>query len=62
MTENIAQKEKMNIFWDGLTTEPHEIRLLVMKKCGGNKSYLYITNNEVQKIIVEKSKLDKYIP
>lgn len=57
-----VQEKKINIFWDSLTTEMSEVRLLEYQKCCDNFYYDYVTNNELQKSIVGKLQLQRYVP
>lgn len=62
IAEKLTQDKKIDIFWDTLSTETKEIRLLEFKKRSANFYYDYVSNNEIQKDIVEKLKLSKYVP
>ena len=62
LAEQLARKEKIDIFWDTLSSETKEIRLLEYRDVKGRTDFQIVTNNEVQKNIVEKLGLSKYIP
>ncbi len=57
-----VQKKKINIFWDSLSSEMSEVRLLEYRKCSDNFHYDYVTNNKLQKSIVGKLNLQRYVP
>lgn len=58
----LVQKEKINIFWDSLSTEMKEVRLLEYEKCCDNFYYDCVANNRLQQNIVDKLHLNAYIP
>lgn len=60
--EQLIRKEKIDVFWDGLSSETREIRLLEYRDLKGNNEYQIVTNNEIQKNIVEKMNLSKQVP
>jgi len=62
MTEQLAIKEKISVFWDGLSSEAREIRLLEYCDLKGKKEFQIIANNEIQRTIVEKMELSKQVP
>jgi len=62
LAEKLIQDKKIDVFWDTLSTETKEIRLLEYKKCCDNFYYDYVANNEIQKNIVDKLNLGKYVP
>lgn len=62
LSEKLIQEKKIEIFWDTISTETQEIRLIEYKKSSGNFYYDYITNNNIQKNIVEQLNLTKYVP
>lgn len=62
LAEKLVRDKKIDIFWDTISTETKEIRLLEYKKRSGNFYYDYVSNNEIQKNIVEKLNLSKYVP
>ena len=58
----LVQKEKINIFWDGLSTEMKEVRLLEYEKRSDNFYYNCVANNKLQQNIVDKLNLKAYVP
>ncbi len=60
--EQLVRKEKIGIFWDGLSSETQEIRLLEYADLKGKKEFQIIANNEIQRNIVEKMGLSKQVP
>ena len=60
--EQLIRKEKIDIFWDGLSSETKEIRLLEYRDAKGRTDFQIVENNQIQKSIVEKLGLSKYIP
>lgn len=60
--EQLIHKEKTNLFWDTLSSETQEIRLLEYSDPKGKKEFQIVTNNEIQRNIVEKMKLTTQIP
>ncbi len=61
MAEKIIRDKKIDIFWDTISTETDEIRVLEHQNCAGKRFYNCITNNKIQKDIVDKLELTKYI-
>lgn len=57
-----VQNKKINIFWDSLSSEMNEVRLLEYQKCSDNFYYDYVANNELQKSILGKLHLQRYVP
>ena len=62
LAEKLVRDKKIDIFWDTLSTEAKEIRLLAYKSCSENITYDYVANNRIQKDIVEKMGLARYVP
>jgi len=62
LAEKFVRDTKIDIFWDTISTETKEIRLIAYKKCCENFSFDYVTNNKIQKDIVEKMGLGRYVP
>ncbi len=62
VAEHLAQQKINGIFWDKLTSEAGEIRLLELSDSGGNSSFQIITKSEVRKNIVEKLGLREQLP
>jgi len=62
VAEHLAQQKINRIFWDGLTSEAKEIRLLELQNRSGNKQFQIIPNNEIQKNIVDKLDLSRQLP
>lgn len=62
LAEKLVRDKKIDIFWDVLSTETKEIRLLEYKKRSDNFHYDYVTNNKIQQNIVDKLNLNKYVP
>jgi len=62
LTEQLVNREKIDVFWDVLSSETQEIRLLEYRDVKGRTDFQIVTNNEVQKNIVEKLELSKYVP
>ncbi len=52
----------MDIFLDTLSSETKEIRLLEYRDANGKTDFQIVTNNEIQKNIVEKLNLIGYVP
>jgi len=62
VVEQIAQKEKIDGFWDNLSSESANIRLLEYRKSAENRKYQIVANTNYQKNIVRKFDLYRYIP
>jgi transposase len=62
VAEHLVQQKKIDIFWDGLTSEAGEIRVLEQLDRSGNKHFEIVSNNAIQKNIVEKLELSKQLP
>ena len=62
VTEHLAQQKINGIFWDELTSEAKEIRLVEYGDCSDNRKFQMVPNNEIQKNIVDKLGLSKYVP
>lgn len=62
LAEQLVRQEKIDIFWDTLSSETKEIRLLEYRDTKGRTEFQIVTNNEIQKSIVEKMNLAGYLP
>ena len=62
LAEQLVRKEKIDVFWDALSSETKEIRLLEYRDAKGRTDFQPVTNNEIQKNIVEKLGLSRYVP
>lgn len=63
VAQHLAQQKKINIFWDELSSESREIRLLESKKCSeDNPQFQIISNNTIQRSIVDELDLPKQLP
>lgn len=60
--EQLARQKKIDVFWDGLSSETREIRLLEQQDGNRRRSFQIVANNEKQKAIVEKLELSKQMP
>jgi len=61
-TEQLIRQEKIDVFWDGLSSETKEIRLLEYRDMKGQTDFQIVTNTQIQKNIVDKIGLSKYLP
>jgi transposase len=62
VAEHLAQKEKINIFWDELSTEAREISLIELEESSNKKQFQVVSNTEIQHEIVDKLGLSRYLP
>ena len=62
VAEHLAQQEKIDKFWDNLSSEAREIRLLDTRDMQGNRKFQMIPNNDLQRNIVYKLKLSRQLP
>lgn len=62
LAEQLVRQKKIGVFWDALSSETQEIRLLECQDLKGKKEFQIISNNEIQRNIVEKIGLSKQIP
>lgn len=62
VSEKLVRDKKIDIFWDTISTETKEVRLLEYRRSSGNFYYDYVTNNEIQRSVVEKLGLSRYVP
>ncbi len=60
--EHLAQKEKIDSFWDELSTEAREIRLVELQKDDDIIQYQMAPNTKLQREIVDKLGLSRYLP
>lgn len=58
----LVHDEKIDIFWDGLSTEMKDVMLLEYKNRSAKFSYSYVTRKKIQRDIVDKLSLNKYVP
>ena len=61
LAEQLARKEKIDIFWDALSSETKEIRLLEYRDTKGLRDFQIVANNEIQRDIVGKLGLSRYV-
>jgi len=62
VTEHLAQKEKIDKIWEGLSSEAKEIRIAEFENREGKRYYQIVSNNEIQKSIVDKLGLLSQLP
>jgi len=62
LAQGLVRREKLDVFWDTISSESKEIRLLEYCSCSGKSKYDYVANNKIQKEIVDKLKLGRYLP
>lgn len=63
VVEQLAQKEKIDEIWNGLSSEAAGIHLAELRdKRSGNIQFQIVTNNDAQKEIVDKLNLSRQIP
>jgi len=62
VAEHLIHQKKMEIFWDSLSSETKEIRIVEFKDRSENKTFQIVPNNEIQKNIVDELKLSRYLP
>ena len=60
--EHLAQKEKIDGFWDELLTEAREIGLIEYENSSGKTQFQIILNSSLQRKIVDKFGLSRYAP
>ena len=61
VVEHLAQKEKIDSFWDELSTEAREIGLIELQTDGDNVQYQMVPNTRIQHEIVDKFGLSRYL-
>lgn len=61
VAENLLAHKKINIFWDTISSETAGIRVIEYVKSSAKKSYSYVTNNKMQRDIVDALGLEKYV-
>ena len=59
--EHLVQKEKIDSFWDELSTEANEIRIIEYQNAIGKRQFQMVTNTKTQENIVDKLGLSKYL-
>ena len=62
VVEHLAQKEKIDSFWDELSTEAGEIGLVEYENSSGKTQFQIIPNGPLQRKIVDKLGLSRYAP
>jgi hypothetical protein len=62
LTQQIIRQEKIDVFWDELSSECKEIRLLEYQTSNKQKKYQIVSNNDLQRIIVDKIPFHKQLP
>jgi len=62
IVEHLAQKEKIDSFWDELSTEAREIGLIELQKDDNKIQYQIVPNTIIQREIVDKMGLSRYLP
>lgn len=62
VTEHLIREQKIELFWDQISTETKEIRLLKYEVGSENYRYHLIANNIIQKNIVDKLGLSTQTP
>lgn len=62
VAQHLAQQKKINIFWDELSSEAKEIRLLELQDCSENIQFQIVPNNKIQRFIVDELDLSKQLP
>ncbi|MGH2638751.1 MAG: IS1634 family transposase [Rhabdochlamydiaceae bacterium] len=60
IVERLAQKEKINGFWDELSTEAGEIGLIEYKNNNSTTKFQIVPNSSFQREIVDKLELSRY--
>jgi transposase len=61
VVEHLAQKEKIDGFWDELSTEAREIGLIEFQTDGDKVQYQIVPNTKIQHEIVDKFGLSRYL-
>jgi transposase len=62
VVEHLVHKKKNSFFWDGMTSEAKEIRLLEYADRSDKKSFLMLPNNEIQRFLVGEFDLGSQVP
>lgn len=62
VAEHLAKNKKISCTWDGLSAEAKEIRLVEYQDLKGGRQFQIVANNKIQKEIVGKLGLSKYLP
>jgi hypothetical protein len=62
VVEHLAQKEKIDKFWCGLSSEAGGIRLIEYRDHENNSHFQIVSNDEIQENIVDKLGLSKQVP
>ncbi|MGC9337835.1 MAG: IS1634 family transposase [Candidatus Cloacimonadia bacterium] len=62
VAEYLVRQEKIDIFWDGITSETKEIRLVEYQDPKKKQQFQVISNNGIQQNIVDKLGLSKQLP
>jgi hypothetical protein len=61
VVEHLAQKEKIDSFWDELSTEAREIGLIEFQTNDDKVQYQMVPNTKIQHEIVDKFGLSRYL-
>lgn len=63
VVEHLAQQEKIDKFWNVLSSEVHVVSLVELRdRRTSNIEFQVVTNNQIQKDIVDKIGLQRQIP
>ncbi len=63
VAEHLARKEKIDRFWGGLSSEAREVRVVELRDPHKEEaSFQIVTNNKIQKDIVDKLTLASQLP
>lgn len=62
VTEHLAHEKKIDSFWDELSTEANEIRIIEYQNNTGQRQFQMVANTTFQNNIVGKMGLSKYLP
>jgi hypothetical protein len=62
VVEHLAQKEKIDKFWCGLSSAAEEIRVIALENQQGKRYYQIVSNNEIQRSIIDKLGLSHQLP
>ncbi len=63
VVEHLAQQEKIDKFWNVLSSEAHVVSLVELRdRRTSNTEFQVVTNNQIQKDIVDKIGLQRQIP
>jgi len=62
ISEHLVRENKIDVFWDQLSSETENIRLVEYQNQMGEKQFQIIPNNEIQRNIVDKLNLINQLP